>query len=611
MAADSGPIHPPDPAETPGRPRFTRLVPAAPRSATALLYLVLLSAVLGLLAFASAPLLPAASDAVLVFLVPALAAALLTGPVAAALGGRFSLRRSFLLAVAALLLELPILLVGRLFALLGVLALGGAAPAVGLLLVAQAPVLWIRQIGLIGMSNPRHGRTLPAALLQPGLAVGLLFLLVPPGVTEAIAAGAVLLVAFLAAAELLREADRPLKREFGEGVGLLRPLLEHIGARDPAATRQLEAFFRRRSIEVDLRITLVQFRDGGTNRATLALATVHPGPFAALGGSDLPRKLAESLGPTAGTVFVPHTPCTHDLDLPGEAELDRVRSAFAALVGHLSPPVRDRASPLLAARPGALVRAQLLGDTMMLVISQAPAASDDIDYAIIDPFYGREFAGERPTLAFIDAHNSYDNDTGDITYGSPVHRELVRDLEAAVAAALAAARPGPIRVGSSVRSGYSIALHGIGSQGIRVLVVEAAGTRTAYILIDANNLVVGFRQKILDSVADRVGAAEVLTTDNHVVHEVDGRVNVLGERYPAERLIEDIGWTLDRALADLTPVSVASGSAPVPAVRVLGPGYTARLLTSLRDTIDIFRSAILISFLLMMTVSAALVALLR
>jgi putative membrane protein len=253
----------------------------------------------------------------------------------------------------------------------------------------------------------------------------------------------------------------------------------------------------------------------------------------------------------------------------------------------------------------------VLGEAVLAVISQAPAATDDIDYAIVDPFYGREFAGERPVLAFVDAHNSYDNDTGDITYGSPVHRRLARDLEEAVAAALAAARPGPIRIGTAVRGGYSVAAHGIGSQGIRVLAVEAAGARTAYVLIDANNLLVGFRRQILDALADRVDAAEVMTTDNHVVHEVDGHVNALGERYPADRLLEDIRWTVDRALAELTAVAVAAGAAPVPAVRVLGPGYTTRLLTSLHDTLDIFRSALLISFLLMVTASAALVVLVR
>ncbi len=609
MPADSGPLRPVPP---PANRRFSRLLPAAPRIPAAILYVALLAGVAGGVVLVPEGGAAALVDATLLFLVPALAAALLTGPVARALGGKISLRRSFLLALVTLALEIPFLLLARALALLGVGSLGGGvAPAMAVLLVAQAPALWLRQIGLYGMSNPRHARTLPAAILQPGLSLGILFLLVRPSLAEGVAAGLVLGIGFLTAAELLREADRPLRREFGVGVGLLRPLLEHIGSRDPAGTRQLEEFFRNRSVESDLRVTLVQFRDGASVRATVALASVHPGPFAAVGGSDLPRKLAEYLGPAAGTVFVPHTPCTHDLDLPGEAELDRVRTVLGDLAGRLRPAARPRASPLLEPRPGSLVRAQVLGEAVLAVISQAPAATDDIDYAIVDPFYGREFAGERPVLAFVDAHNSYDNDTGDITYGSPVHRRLARDLEEAVAAALAAARPGPIRIGTAVRGGYSVAAHGIGSQGIRVLAVEAAGARTAYVLIDANNLLVGFRRQILDALADRVDAAEVMTTDNHVVHEVDGHVNALGERYPADRLLEDIRWTVDRALAELTAVSVAAGAAPVPAVRVLGPGYTTRLLTSLRDTLDIFRSALLISFLLMVTASAALVVLVR
>ncbi|MGI0150465.1 MAG: DUF2070 family protein, partial [Thermoplasmata archaeon] len=380
------------------------MVPSAPRPALAIFYLLGLSLLLGALAVEPTALGEGLLDALAIFFVPALAAGLLTGPVASALGGRFSFPRSLLLSTTALALALPFLLLWRAIGLLGTFgALGGLPAAMGVVLVVQGPAMWIRQVGLFGMSQPRHGRTLPAALLQPLIALAALFLLVPPTPAALAGAGVVLLIAFATAFELVRAADRPMRREFGSGVALLRPMLEHISARDPEATRTLEEFFRRTAIEVDLRATMIQFREGDRVVATVALPTVHPGPFAAVGASDLPRKIAESLGPSAGTVFVPHTPCNHELDLPGEEELDRVRSALGELSHHLSPSGRERASGLMAPRPGSLVRAQLLGDSVFAVISRAPEASDDIDYAIIDPFYGREFAGERPAVAFIDA----------------------------------------------------------------------------------------------------------------------------------------------------------------------------------------------------------------
>jgi putative membrane protein len=596
--------------EVPGGRKFRGFLPPAPPIPIGFLYIVLLSFALGYLLFGVGSLRVFLGNTLAIVLLPALIAAVATPPLARACGGRFLLRRATMLSLLSLVLTLP-------FA-------GGAwvihlvAPGVGLpttiwiLLLAQAPVVWFRHLSLFAMSNPSHAGSLPPTLLQPVLTTVVAFLLLPFPPVALLFAGLVLLLGGLCAAQLLRMADRPIRREFGtSGVRLLRPLMDHIGSRDPQATEQLERFFGLHGVEADLRVTAIQFRSGGRAKATIALPTVHPGPFAAVGGSDLPRKLAESLEPEAGTVLVPHTPCNHDLDLPGEREVGRIREATRSLLSGLTPAQRDRASPLLTPRPGSLVRAQVLGDAVVTILSQAPEASDDIDYAIVNPYYGRSFSGETPVLAFIDGHNSYYNDTGDLNYGSPLHRTLARDLEAAIPAALAAARPGPIRVGVAVKGGYSVGAHGIGPEGLRVLVVEAAGSRTAYILFDGNNLVRGLRAPLLDAVKDLVDAAEVMTTDNHVVHEVDGSINVLGERYPLAALAADVRATVAAAIADLGPVTVAAGSCEVPGVRVLGPGWTVRLLTSLGDTLSVFANSALLTFLLLVTSSLVALAVLQ
>ncbi len=597
------------PAPTDRGARYSRFIPPAPRPAVAFALQLIAAVVLGLLAFAGDPPLLLLAGILGVFFAPALLASLLTSPFARALGGRISLRRSALLALISEGLAFPFLLVWRI--------LVSALPGIGLpevewmILVGLSAGLWFRHLSLFGVSRPHHGLSLPPGLLQPVFALLFLFALVPPDAALIAGTVALLSLGFLCSVELLAISDRPIRREFGfSGVGLLRPLMEHVSMRDPWATRQLENFFGQKAILADLKVTLLALTAGDRRLATIALPTVHPGPFAAVGASDLPRKIATALGESAGMVFVPHTPCNHDLDLPGEAEVDRIRLALQELSGRLAPVERMRASPLLSPSPTSLVRAQVLGDAVLALITQAPAASDDIDYAIIAPFYGRSYAGERPVVAFIDCHNSYENDTGDITFGSPVHGQLVRELPAAIEAALGAARPGPVRAGVAARTGYSVALHGIGPEGIRALVLEAAGTRTAYVLIDGNNLLVGLRQQILDALRDRVTAAEVMTTDNHVVHEVDGSVNILGERYPAGDLIHDILGVVDAALRELVPVTVSAGSTEVPSVRVLGPGYTARLLTSLGDTISVFANAAALTFSLLVASSLLVVALL-
>ncbi|EQD46941.1 hypothetical protein B1B_12569 [mine drainage metagenome] len=181
----------------------------------------------------------------------------------------------------------------------------------------------------------------------------------------------------------------------------------------------------------------------------------------------------------------------------------------------------------------------------------------------------------------------------------------MRDVQAAVGAAQAAATVGPLEIGTAARTHYRIGTDGIGPLGIRVLVTRAAGSTSAYVLIDGNNLLVGMRDPMVRSLETLVDRAEVLTTDNHVVHEVDGGINPVGERASLERLTEESTELLREAIRDLAPVGVRSAAVDLPEVSVLAPSFTARLLTSLSDTMAIFSNALVSTFLLLLAVSTA------
>ena len=169
--------------------------------------------------------------------------------------------------------------------------------------------------------------------------------------------------------------------------------------------------------------------------------------------------------------------------------------------------------------------------------------------------------------------------------------------------AAATAQDGSVEVGVAVRGDYRIGANGIGPQGMRALAVQAAGRTTGYVLIDGNNLVLGLRDPIVRALERVVDVAEVLTTDNHVVHEVDGGINPVGERRSLDELTRDAVEVLQRAKADLAPAELFFGSKEVPSVRVLGPGFTARLLTSLGDTLSMFTNMAVATFLLLLTSS--------
>jgi len=599
----------PESRRAPSYSRFIFRAPSVPRSLAVVVALTVVSAALVwwpgqgarwfLLLFGG------------VFLGPSLVAAGLTPAFAKALGGRIGLQRSILLVATTSAVGLFLLLVWRGLALAVPTVLAGAAVAPFLLLL-QGPTFWFRHMSLFGISRPSHLRSIGPSLLQPVLAVAAVLWLFGASWTLFEAATAFLVTAFLCCALLLRASDRPLRREFGvSGVSLIRPLLDHINLRDPGATESLEQFFSKFAKPANLALSVVTFGRAGRRYVSLVLPTVHPGPFAALGASDLPRKLAERLEPEAGTVLVPHTPCNHDLDLPSRKEVDRIADAAAELLGGLTPQSSGPASPLVSPYDGSLARAQRLGDTVLVVVTQAPAPTDDIDFAVADAIVRSVSADEKLRVVVVDAHNSYVEDEGDITYGTPTAERLAKDARAAVRAAVLQTRPGPIEVGVAVRGGYSIGRQGIGPTGLRALVVRAAGTTTAYALIDGNNLVLGHRASILRALEGVVDAAEVLTTDNHVVHEVDGSINPLGERFPADQLAADVRAVVADAVRDLAPSDVAAGSVTLPEVPVLGPNWTARLLTSLGDTVSMFGHAFVMTFLLLIAASAVVLVALR
>ena len=569
----------------------------APPPSVALAALAVLSVALAALLF-----LPSTSrfyeGLFVAILIPMFLGVLLTPPLARALGGRLEFHRSAFLMLSTLVLELALAAIWRLAWQID----PGPVPGLTYLAVFLAgPLFWFRHLSLYGVGLPSHSRMLPVSLLPSLLYLAGLFVVEPPTTKLVVAAAAFLLLAFACAAWMLRAADRPIRREFqSSGVALIRPMLDHVSRREEVATRALEEFFLKTAMPADLKVRLLSFFRAGRAHATVALPTVHPGPFAALGSSDLPRKFSEKLGPSAGTVLVPHTPSDHDLDLPSEEEVEKVARAGRELLASLPVPPPPRAGPLVAPYAGSLARAQLLGPAALVLVSRAPDPTDDIPYALADRIV-REVAAEQGIpIALIDAHNSYVEGQGDIVYGTPSAEKLLTDAKAAVAAAVAAATAGPIEVGVARRSGYSIGEDGIGPEGIRALVVRTAGRTTGYVLIDGNNLMVGQRAPIVAALERLVDVAEVMTTDNHVVHEVDGGVNPVGERYPLELLVRDAVATLGAARDDLGPVEARFGEADVPAVKVLGPGHTARLLTSLGDTLSMFTNMFPATLLLLL-----------
>ena len=137
---------------------------------------------------------------------------------------------------------------------------------------------------------------------------------------------------------------------------------------------------------------------------------------------------------------------------------------------------------------------------------------------------------------------------------------------------------------------------GIGPLGIRVAVFEVDGHRTAYVLIDGNNMEPGLKGALLSAIdAD---AAEIMTTDTHVVNTVDA-ANQVGDAIEGDQLVEVVTGLVDDAVDDLDPVEAGMATERAE-VTVFGTDRTESLAATANAMVSMGGA------LLLVTVGAAM-----
>jgi putative membrane protein len=151
----------------------------------------------------------------------------------------------------------------------------------------------------------------------------------------------------------------------------------------------------------------------------------------------------------------------------------------------------------------------------------------------------------------------------------------------------------------------------MGQGGITAVVVNVAEQKTAYVVIDGNNMVSGLREEILSALkATGFHECEVFTTDTHAVSAVVlGRrgYHPVGEVMSHQSLISYIQEAAKAAAANLATCSAGSLRMVVPNVRVIGKArleslsmlVDKALQRAKKTVIPIFASEGLILILLM------------
>lgn len=513
-------------------------------------------------------------------------------------GGTAYLRRALLLSLVTVGFQAAVLLVAAATALAGLHAVAGRT----VFLLAAAVPLWIRYQAVASTANPRRSRALPDAVSHYVLSVAALWLILPPaagGVAGVAALAGVFAAVFLAAGAAVVEPMRSLARgDFGADlVALNHAVLAHITEGGLAGRETLEGLFAREGSEGEAELATMAFvRSDGAPKAALVVPGVHPGPFGTLGGSDLPRRLAEAVADVPLVVL--HGACTHDLNPVDAAETERVAARTRDLVKRAVDRAAAADGEATARAPGRVPGAALahpLGDAVLLVHAPAPDPWDDVDASTgrlveeaataalgsgpkerrgTDAEDGPDAGFEAARVLVADAHHGAAPGTPSVRYPSARSRALAEAAGDAVRRAVERSA-GELRVGLSGRTGLDLA-DGVGPAGVQCLAVAAGDHVSAYLVFDGNNMVPGLRDALRDVLLERVDEAEVLTSDNHVVNLALDGYNPVGRTVGADRWAPLARELVDEAVDDLEPVACATAGTRVP-LRVFGAGTADRI----------------------------------
>jgi putative membrane protein len=336
-----------------------------------------------------------------------------------------------------------------------------------------------------------------------------------------------------------------------------------------AENAPLETHLEKMGENEDIDVTMLRF-DGSKPKAAIIVPLVHPGPFKNIGSSLLPSLLKKNFEEAYGCqTCTPLGILGHELDLASQAQNNKVIKQIIEAAKYEA--TETLATPFVQVSEGyATASCQIFGNTAFLSFTLSPKTTEDLPQEL-----GRAVREEAQKYGLnctivVNCHNSL-TDIIDTC-------EHLSEFEAAAFKCLKKASDmpkKPFKVGSATIYPKDFTLkEGMGTGGITAIVVEVEQQKTAYIVIDGNNMISGLREKILPAItAAGFEASEIFTTDTHAVSAVvtgSRGYHPVGEIMDQQKIITYITEATKSAAANLEPAKAGCKHLVVPQVRVIG-----------------------------------------
>ncbi len=331
----------------------------------------------------------------------------------------------------------------------------------------------------------------------------------------------------------------------------------------------IEEYLEKLGEDEDIEVSFLEFFSQKPT-ATIIVPTVHPGPFKNIGSSLLPSLLKHEFEQeNGGEACVPLGILGHELDLASQKQNRRIIAEV--LSSAKAATFVDGASPFSRATTGvATANCQVFGKTAFVSFTLSPKTTEDLPQELSRAVQEAARKKGLDSVILVNAHNCLTNDP----FEEPPLEALIdaasKALEQVVSVPLQ-----PFEVGAATVYPKEFKLaDGMGQGGIAAVVVRVSNQKTAYVVIDGNNLASGLREKLLTVLAETgFDNAEIFTTDTHAVSAVVlGRrgYHPVGESMDYDLLVKYLKEVVAKASEGLKHCKAACSNLVVSKVRVIG-----------------------------------------
>lgn len=383
----------------------------------------------------------------------------------------------------------------------------------------------------------------------------------------------------------IRVIESPIKRNYGiSGLELVSLFISHFTHN----SQKMEEIFEDLGENITAPIGIFSFKNKNGPKALFLTPCIHPGPAGNLGGANMPTILAKKFD-----IFtmVAHGPCTHDFNPVSAREIDKIHSVVKNALKDMN--YSNKASEFTRVQHNnAILGIQYFNENLMMLLTFAPSGADDIDFGIGFGLMNLAKASCGVNNAImVDCHNCFKEGAVEILPGNIEVQSIIKCIENIEILEQCQG----IRIGCAQDPIIDVSKKdGIGDSGVKVMVIETCNVKgvqkVAYVLLDANNMVNGFREEIIGSIDElTIDHIEVMTSDTHSVNTISNVHNPLGHKKGAE-IIESVKICIGNALEDLEEVSVACKICEIENIKTFGPTFTPGFVTTIGSIVAVARS---------------------